>query len=110
MSDVEAILRSLREKQDMSISTPTSIRHIPASTHIRIDKLQAWGDERGLRSDDAQMIRDDMRCLYNDAYNEGAPFGRTLLDARTRKEVPEGPHPMRAAHRVPSFQCHYACR
>ena len=110
MSDVEAILQSLCDEQDVSISTPTSIRHIPASTHIRIEKLQAWGDERGLRSDDAQMIRDDMRCLYNDAYNEGAPFGKTLLDAGTRKEVPEGLIPCEQLIAYLRFMMPHACR
>ena len=58
MSDVEAILHTLCEELDVSISTPTTIHHVPASTHIRIDKLQAWGDERGLRDDDARLLRD----------------------------------------------------
>jgi hypothetical protein len=57
--------------------------------NIRVARLADWCSERGLPTDDASRIREDMRCFYNDGYQEDEPMA-DLLNYRTMSAIPQG--------------------
>ena len=56
--------------------------------NIRVARLAEWCGEQGLPTDDAYQIREDMRCFYNDTYNESEPMDQ-LLNYRTMGDIPQ---------------------
>ena len=57
--------------------------------NIRVARLGEWCDQQGLPTTDAAHLREDMRCFYNDKYNESEPMEQ-LLDYRTMGEISQG--------------------
>jgi hypothetical protein len=57
--------------------------------NIRVARLGEWCGQQGLPTTDAAHLREDMRCFYNDKYNENEPLEQ-LLNYRTMGEIPQG--------------------
>ena len=70
--------------------------------NILVARLAQWCGENGVAPAGepaiafVRSLRADMRCHYNDTFNEGAPIAEDLLYYRTMKPVPED--------RIPSLQ------